>query len=165
MNERHRDYRQTEEFLSARFLTERQEIAKAFNLQDRVVLKLRLNVDEYGDRGNYVKIKVHHESRFNSFEAYDAYHRLEVRRFGDERRIRLLGNGSICIKSSFGLEDIEDMFNEHDCQTVKDGDKCVILVEDETQRIGYVMTGTLRLPKWQAGYEYSGSIEIDKRGE
>lgn len=159
-----RDYRETEEFKSARFLTDRHEIAKAFNLQDRIVLKLRLNADEYGDKGNSVKIKVHHESRFNSFKPYDAYHRLEVRRYVDEGRIRLLGDGGACIKESFGLEDIEDMFNEHDCQTVKDGDKCVILVVDESDRIGYVMTGTLRLPKWQVGYQYSGDIEIDKRG-
>lgn len=164
MNE-HRDYRETEEFRGARFLTDRHDIAKAFNMQDRIVLRLKLNADEYGDKGNSVKIKVHMESRFNSFEPYDAYHRLVLRRYGDERRMRLIGDGSCCISASFGLNDIEDMVKEHDCQTVKDGDKCVILVVDETDRIGFVMTGTLRLPKWQAGYQYSGTIEIDKRGE
>lgn len=43
----------------------------------------------------------------------------------------------------------------------------MILVVDESvkdNKIGWVMTGTLRLPKYVAGYQYVGYIDIDKQG-
>lgn len=161
------DYRTTEEFKSAKQLRNREEIARAFNLQDRIVFKLTLNADEYGDKGNKIKTRIHHESRYNSFQAYDAYETLELRRYCDEGHLRLIGKSCHCISSSFGLHDCEEMFEAHNCQSCKDGDKCVILIVDESDkdnRKGWVMTGTIRLPKYVPGYQYCGSIEVDKPG-
>lgn len=53
-DERFFDYRTTDEFKNARKLTDREDIGRAFNLQDRIVFKLVLNADKYGDKGKSV---------------------------------------------------------------------------------------------------------------
>lgn len=53
-DERFFDYRTTDEFKNARKLMDRGDIGRAFNLQDRIVFKLVLNADKYGDKGKSV---------------------------------------------------------------------------------------------------------------
>lgn len=55
--EEHKDikFTETETFKKARKLKNRTEIARAFNLEDRIALKLTLDADDYGDKGTEVK--------------------------------------------------------------------------------------------------------------
>ena len=95
MTDRH--FTETETFKKARRLTNRTEIAKAFNLENRIALKITMDSDEYGDRGN--KVKMAYNSRGDI-----AYVELEVMRFGDPDKIGLYKtSGMCCIKADFSL--------------------------------------------------------------
>lgn len=153
MTDRH--FTETETFKKARRLTNRTEIAKAFNLENRIALKITMDSDEYGDRGNKVKMAYNNRGDI-------AYVELEVMRFSDQDKIGLYKtSGMCCIKADFSLYDVQKMYEKQNLVTVKDGDKCVILVENKAGDKGFVLTGTIRLPKYKIGYQYSGEIELD----
>lgn len=145
----------TKTFEKARKLTDRTEIARAFNLEGRIALKMTLNADEYGDKGNRVKMAYSHS------DGEIAYEELTVRRFYDDDKIILFGECGYGIKDSFSFSDVKDMFEKQNLVTVKDGDKCVVLVEVTEVGGGFVMTGTIRLPRKSFSTITEGYIELD----
>ena len=153
--EEHKDinFTETKTFKKARKLTSRTEIARAFNLENRIALKLTLDADDYGDKGTEVKMAY-------NLKGNVAFEKLELRRFYDSDRIILFGECGCMLTDSFGLKDVENLYEKQNLVTVKDGDKCVILIENKSKYYGYVVTGTIRLPR-KSYCQTEGYIELD----
>lgn len=146
-------FTETETFKKARKLTDRTEIARAFNLENRIALKLTLSADDYGDKGTEVK-------RAYNLKENVAFEKLELRRFSGSDKISLMGECGCMLTDSFGLKDVENLYEKQSLATVKNGDKCVILIENKFRSFGYVVTGTIRLPR-KSYYRTEGYIELD----
>ena len=153
--EEHKDikFTETETFKKARKLTSRTEIARAFNLENRIALKLTLDADDYGDKGTEVKMAY-------NLKGNVAFEKLELRRFYDSDRIILFGECGCMLTDCFGLKDVENLYEKQNLVTVKDGDKCVILIENKSRHFGFVVTGTIRLPR-KSYCQTEGYIELD----
>lgn len=143
-----------ETFKKARKLTDRKEIASAFNLEGRKALKLTIDADEYGEAGTKVKIAY-------SLDGMKVYEVLTLRRYSDSEEITLEDKGYTGIYKNFGFGDVLKMYEENNLVEVEDGDKVVLLVENTKYHCGSVLTGTLRLPKYRVGYSYKGLVELD----
>ena len=145
--EEHKDikFTETETFKKARILKSRTEVARAFNLENRIALKLTLDADDYGDKRTEVKM---------------AFEKLELRRFSDSDKLTLIGEYGSMITDSFGLKDVENLYEKQNLVTVKNGDKCVILIENKSRNFGFVVTGTIRLPR-KSYCQTEGYIELD----
>lgn len=148
----YKNFFDTKNFLSAKKLTGRTDIAEAFNLQGRIAVELKLNVDEYGDVGTKFKVEV----RPNHFET------VEVRRYSDSDEIELCGKSYTVLSADFGLCKVEELYEKSNRVTIKDGDKVVILVIEEEKERAAVLTGTVQLPKWSVGTIFEGKIILDK---
>ena len=153
--EEHKDikFTETETFKKARILKSRTEVARALNLENRIALKLTLDADDYGDKGTEVKMA------YNLKENV-AFEKLELRRFSDSDKLTLIGEYGSMITDSFGLKDVENLYEKQNLVTVKNGDKCVILIENKSRNFGFVVTGTIRLPR-KSYCQTEGYIELD----
>ena len=147
------EFTKTETFKKARKLTSRTEIARAFNLENRIALKLTLDADDYGDKGTEVKMAY-------NLKGNVGFEKLELRRFSDSDKLTLIGEYGSIITDSFGLKDVENLYEKQNLVTVKDGDKCVILIENKSRHFGFVVTGTIRLPR-KSYCQTEGYIELD----
>lgn len=143
---------ETMAFKEARKLTDRNAIARAFNLEGRIALKLNIDVDDfYGDKGTVVKIN---HGRY--------FEKLTLRRYSDQDEMILDGVGHSTISAGFGLADVNELYENSNRVEVKDGDKVVIFCEDKKNKKGCVLTGHLELPKKEYDVIYKGRVVLDK---